>query len=824
MATIRYYATIVDYTSGTVVWSLNWTPTSPGAPPYIDNTGLPQEQVGVVFIDPLTGGQQGTATVSATVDGVPIQQDLIAEVPVSLLCSSFIYKFDPIITQDTPLGWPTSNLWYFRVYQNPINNLSLGAPTLVTIDASVVLTIADFIASVETQLPGFSCFFSDNETMLLQRQSGIFAIADGDGTEFPIPGYNYGIWDYRAFYEYTDNNSFPESLFSNILSLNTCLIQQALPVADFSADPLTGNEPLSVDFTDLSTNSPVAWAWDFENNGSTDSTLQNPTHIYPTAGTYSVKLTVKNATGSDIETKTSYIEVVGTPTLWGRKQLYFNNNLYGGDGQVTERSIYTMRQVDVNVTGLYENEPTPYSMGLEVLDSVYNYKNDRVYILKRSNILGTYRLIKFNPRTMEKEEDVSVPAIGPSVISMRIVGTSFDDVWVNEYYSDEDNVNRLRLFSAVDLAVIFDETINEFNNQNKQWQAACGTNKITTANITNDGLSLLTVTGPGSYTITNIPLNEDTINGEWGPNFGTTFSLMRCYNETDDTIWIEYYTSVPDVFYMAVVDATALTVNYLLPPTGKQYEPMEVWWNSFTNTMIMYVGVDSYSTTGGLEVASNGTVIGVHGENTNNNWESFRPSGPYFTAYLNNPGYGTGEFLSGSPSIEPAGLTVDFDDYYGSPNTYRQWETVSGNWTYIPSRYETTAEPVPTYTTIPPASIDLGAVGNGWNSGDLTTTTNVTWYKITYAAQHNLLFTITNDPIINPAFLSEIIIYDSYGRQIQLRDAQALSQNENLPGDYYIAVVFTDQGPANSFTVGYDIFPSPTAETTYTFTLKADFA
>lgn len=85
------------------------------------------------------------------------------------------------------------------------------------------------------------------------------------------------------------------------------------PVANFSATPTSGTAPLTVNFTDTSTNTPTAWAWDFENNGSTDSTVQNPSKVYSTAGTYTVKLTASNAGGSDDEIKTSYITVNAAP-------------------------------------------------------------------------------------------------------------------------------------------------------------------------------------------------------------------------------------------------------------------------------------------------------------------------------------------------------------------------------------------------------------------------------------------------------------------------------------------------------------------------------
>ena len=79
------------------------------------------------------------------------------------------------------------------------------------------------------------------------------------------------------------------------------------PVAGFSGTPLSGNAPLTVIFTDASTNSPTSWLWDF-GDGFT-STVQSPSHRFNTSGTYTVSLTASNAAGSDIETKTNYITV-----------------------------------------------------------------------------------------------------------------------------------------------------------------------------------------------------------------------------------------------------------------------------------------------------------------------------------------------------------------------------------------------------------------------------------------------------------------------------------------------------------------------------------
>jgi PKD repeat protein len=85
------------------------------------------------------------------------------------------------------------------------------------------------------------------------------------------------------------------------------------PVADFIADPASGVEPLTVAFADLSTGDITGYAWDFENDGVVDSTEQNPSYIYPLAGTYTVNLTVTGPGGSDDEVKVEYISVTAAP-------------------------------------------------------------------------------------------------------------------------------------------------------------------------------------------------------------------------------------------------------------------------------------------------------------------------------------------------------------------------------------------------------------------------------------------------------------------------------------------------------------------------------
>lgn len=77
------------------------------------------------------------------------------------------------------------------------------------------------------------------------------------------------------------------------------------PVANFTSNLTSGQIPLNIQFTDLSTGSPTSWSWTFGDGGSSD--IQNPNHTYSSAGLYTVNLTVSNVAGSDTRTAENYI-------------------------------------------------------------------------------------------------------------------------------------------------------------------------------------------------------------------------------------------------------------------------------------------------------------------------------------------------------------------------------------------------------------------------------------------------------------------------------------------------------------------------------------
>jgi PKD repeat protein len=83
-----------------------------------------------------------------------------------------------------------------------------------------------------------------------------------------------------------------------------------VPIVSFTSTTATGIVPLTVAYTDTSTNYPTSWSWNFTDGGTgIDSTLQNPTHTYNAAGTYSVNFTATSSAGSNSTIATNYVTV-----------------------------------------------------------------------------------------------------------------------------------------------------------------------------------------------------------------------------------------------------------------------------------------------------------------------------------------------------------------------------------------------------------------------------------------------------------------------------------------------------------------------------------
>ncbi|NTV01104.1 MAG: PKD domain-containing protein, partial [Methanoregulaceae archaeon] len=164
---------------------------------------------------------------------------------------------------------------------------------------------------------------------------------------------------------------------SDTLTRENMITVTSEPVADFSANRTSGPHPLTVQFIDTSTGGPTSWNWTFGNESH--STEQNPVHVFPNPGRYSVQLVASNAAGNSTELKEGYITVglplaanftysTGTPGNTAPLTVAFTDRSTGdpriwswrfGDGYVTNEKnpIHTYFEpgaynISLTVTGL----------------------------------------------------------------------------------------------------------------------------------------------------------------------------------------------------------------------------------------------------------------------------------------------------------------------------------------------------------------------------------------------------------------------------------------------------------------------------------------
>ena len=192
--------------------------------------------------------------------------------------------WDPCTGNGSPNGLAILNL--FPASNKPVANFS-ATPLSGVMPLNVQFTDAS------TNSPtSWSWNFGDSTTSTLQNPSHTYS---NSGT-------------YSVSLTVTNTNGSNTLVKNNYISVTSQVIA---PVASFSGTPTSGTVPLTVNFTDTSTNNPNRWSWNFGDN--TTSTSQNPSHIYNSVGTYTVSLTAFNNAGSNTSTKTSYITVNSLP-------------------------------------------------------------------------------------------------------------------------------------------------------------------------------------------------------------------------------------------------------------------------------------------------------------------------------------------------------------------------------------------------------------------------------------------------------------------------------------------------------------------------------
>lgn len=109
-------------------------------------------------------------------------------------------------------------------------------------------------------------------------------------------------------------NRYGNSILLDNINIDTVVAATGCtrPTSAFVASPTTVTAGSSVTFTDQSTNTPTAWAWTFPGGTPASSAVQAPGAVtFSSVGTYTAKLRVTNACGSDSTTVTITVVSAG---------------------------------------------------------------------------------------------------------------------------------------------------------------------------------------------------------------------------------------------------------------------------------------------------------------------------------------------------------------------------------------------------------------------------------------------------------------------------------------------------------------------------------
>lgn len=276
------------------------------------------------------------------------------------------------------------------------------------------------------------------------------------------------------------------------------------PEADFSGTPTSIFTGQSVSFTDLSSQNPTSWSWDFGDGNN--STQQNPSHTYTAPGVYTVSLTASNADGSGTETKVDYITVVnptaptadfsGTPTTV----------TVGGSVDFTDLSTGVPSGWNWTFTG-----GTPSTSTAQNPTGItYNATGLYQVSLTATNAYGNDTETKTAYIEVVSGATIAVP-----------ISTGNDDV-------EERNANGQLYFNSSDLEMCYDgSTSNENQHVGLRFQNVTIPNNAT---ITNAYLEFSADEDDASETIVYIAADDADNSAAWSGNYdvsGRTRTTME---------------------------------------------------------------------------------------------------------------------------------------------------------------------------------------------------------------------------------------------------------------------------------------------------------
>ncbi|WP_292543303.1 PKD domain-containing protein [Methanoregula sp.] len=225
------------------------------------------------------------------------------------------------------------------------------------------------------------------------------------------------------------------SLRMGALLLLLCLVLMVVPAmattptASFTATPRQGLAPLAVQFTDTSTGSPTLWSWDFNNDGTVDSTAQNPSNTFTSTGTYTISLTVTNGDGSTSVTKNGYIAVMTQAPLSDFRFI----NIYVANDEGVKRDVS-----DGVPAEQYLYIPNTYFVSFDTLGGGLNAPHITNDVSTGKSKYGTVFTTRNQSGTFWYTFTGGQPTMHEGILMLAVNGTIPDDFSVHIRSSGDD--------------------------------------------------------------------------------------------------------------------------------------------------------------------------------------------------------------------------------------------------------------------------------------------------------------------------------------------------------------------------------------------------
>jgi PKD repeat protein len=199
-----------------------------------------------------------------------------------------VYHVTLTITDSVGVDTSDETIIYISPSPLPLVNF-IGTP-LSSGSAPLTVYFTDLTQNINSSIAIWNWSFGDGSYAITQNPSHVYT--SGGQYSVTLLVTNSSVTNYTTKYGYI-NVGVP---IGNVF-------------VDYTATPISGANPLIVQFNDASVCNPICnnWNWDLDGDGSIDSYSKNPSYTYTYPGIYSPRLIVSNGLDSGVKIKVHYI-------------------------------------------------------------------------------------------------------------------------------------------------------------------------------------------------------------------------------------------------------------------------------------------------------------------------------------------------------------------------------------------------------------------------------------------------------------------------------------------------------------------------------------